>query len=79
MDLSPDGKTLATTVGWEVQLWNMVTRREMVRFETTANVGAVSFAPDGSALFITEQRTNGPVTLIQRAASFAETDAPGAP
>jgi WD40 repeat protein/tRNA A-37 threonylcarbamoyl transferase component Bud32 len=79
MDLSPDGKTLATTVGWEVQLWNMVTRREMARFETTANVGAVSFAPDGSALFITEQRTNGPVTLIQRAASFAETDAPGAP
>ena len=32
MDLSPDGKTVATTVGWEVQLWNMTTRREVARF-----------------------------------------------
>jgi WD40 repeat protein len=75
LDLSPDGKTLAATSGWKVQLWNVVTRREVARFGTTADVSSVSFAPDGTALFITEQPTNGPVTLIKRAPGFAETDA----
>jgi WD40 repeat protein len=73
-DLSPDGKTLATTSGREVQLWNVVTRREVARFETTAAVSAVSFAPGGDALLITEERAHGPVTLIMRAPSFEQTD-----
>lgn len=74
LDLSPDGKTLAATSGWKVQLWNVVTGREVARFGTTADVSSVSFAPDGTALFITEQTTNGPVTLIKRAPGFAQTD-----
>jgi hypothetical protein len=72
--LSPDGKTLATTRDREVQLWNVVTRREVSRFQGTAAVSSVAFTPDGRALFITEQRANGPVTLVKHAPSFAETD-----
>jgi WD40 repeat protein len=79
MDLSPDGKTLATTRDWEVQLWNLATHRQVGRFPTTGTVSALAFAPDGNGLFITTQSTNGPQTSIERAPGFAETDAPGAP
>jgi WD40 repeat protein/predicted Ser/Thr protein kinase len=74
LDLSPDGMTLAIASDRQVRLWNVVTRREVARFETTATVSWVSFAPGGDALLITEQSTNGPVTLIERAPSFEQTD-----
>jgi hypothetical protein len=37
-------------------------------------VSSVAFAPDGCALLITEQSTNGPVTLIKPSPGFEQTD-----
>lgn len=48
---SADGRTLAT--GGEegnIILWNVVTKREMISFETTYGVGAIAFSRDGKYL-----------------------------
>jgi WD40 repeat protein len=74
MDDSPDGKTLAFPAKGAVRLWNIATRREVGRFELPDKSDRVAFAPDGSALLILQNRTNGPVTLIKRAPSFEQTD-----
>ena len=67
MDVSPDGKTLAFPVKEAIRLWNLTTFREVGRLETGIKSDRVAFAPDGSALFIMEAQTNGPVTLIKSA------------
>ena len=45
---SPDGKTLATTSGAKVKLWNVATRQELTTLLSTNYVGCHAFAPDGS-------------------------------
>jgi WD40 repeat protein len=74
LEVSPDGKTLAFPAKGAVRFWNVVTRREVARLEMATRSVGVAFAPDGNALFITEQTTNGPVTVIKRAPSFEQTD-----
>jgi len=75
LEVSPDGKTLAFPAKAAVRLWNVATRREVARLETASHGISVAFSPDGSALFITEETTNGPVTIVKRAPSFEQTDA----
>jgi WD40 repeat protein len=75
LDLSPDGKTLAFPAKGAVRLWNLATLREVARLEVPDRSVRVAFAPDGSALFIMQERSNGAVTLIKRAPSFEQTDA----
>ena len=45
---SPDGKTLATTNGPKVKLWNAATREELTTLPCKNGVGALVFAADGS-------------------------------
>jgi WD40 repeat protein len=76
LDVSPDGKTLASCSGPSVRLWNLVTRREVARFELPASVTSLAFAPDGTALFLGQDRSGeaAPSTIVWRAPSFTETD-----
>ena len=76
LDVSPDGKTLASCSGPSVRLWNLVTRREVARFELPASVTSLAFAPDGTALFLGQDRSReaGPSTIVWHAPSFTETD-----
>src|SRR5262249_32932445 len=52
--LSPDGKTLATTSGQSVVLWDLATDKPLRRFSTdgfwTFSIPTLVFAPDGSRL-----------------------------
>lgn len=70
LDLSPDGRTVVSSSGDRtVRLWNLATRREVARFEMESQAQSVTFAPDGSALYLT-RRENGqssPATLVWRA------------
>ena len=77
LDVSPDGKTFASCSGPSVRLWNLVTRREVARFELPASVTSLAFAPDGTALFLGQDRSGeaGPSTIVWRAPSFTETEA----
>jgi hypothetical protein len=53
-----------------------VTRREVARFDLTTRAISLAFAPDGTALFLS-QDGNGelaPSTIVWRAPSFTETD-----
>lgn len=79
LDLSPDGKTLAFPSNLGVRLWNVVTRREVGLITTPAAIASMAFAPDGKSLFITENGPQGRFTVVKRAPSFEETDAPGIP
>jgi WD40 repeat protein len=52
--LSPDGKTLATTSGGSVVLWDLATNKPLRRFDTgdywTFSKPAIVFSPDGTRL-----------------------------
>lgn len=76
LDVSPDGKTLASCSGRWMHLWNLVTRREVARFELPTRVTSLAFAPDGTALFLGQDPSGGSAmsTIVWRAPSFAETD-----
>lgn len=69
---SPDGKTLASSDGGPIQLWEMATRREIGRFATPdTGASSLAFAPAGKLLAsgstdttallwdVTEQMRNG--------------------
>ena len=79
LDLSPDGKTLAFPSNLGVRLWNVVTRREAGLITMPAPIASMAFAPDGNSIFVTEDGPQGRSTVVRRAPSFAETDAPPAP
>jgi WD40 repeat protein len=74
MDVSPDGKTIAFPARGAVRLWNVATRREVARLETPIQSFEVAFAPSGDSLFISEDGSNGPVTIVKRAPDFEQTD-----
>lgn len=76
LDVSPDGKTIASSGGLSVRLWNLITRREVARFDLTTEVTSLAFAPDGTALFLGQNRSgeSAPSTVVWRAPSFTETD-----
>ena len=76
LDLSPEGKTLAFETPLGVRLWNVVTRREAAIITTSSLALSMAFAPDGNSIFISEFGAQGPVTVVKRVPSFAETDGP---
>ena len=47
---SPDGKTLAPSIGPKVKLWNVATRQELTTFVGSNGVYWHAFAPDGSLM-----------------------------
>ncbi len=46
---SPDGATLAT-VGKQIKLWDVATRKEFASLEAKGTAGPIAFSPDGSKL-----------------------------
>jgi WD40 repeat protein len=73
LDLTSDGRTLASAAGdGSVRLWHLNTGRELLRFDPPETAGNVTFAPDGSALFIQSalQRERSFPTLVWRAPSM---------
>jgi WD40 repeat protein len=72
--LSPEGTSLACgTSDGTVRLWHLPTLREIARFTGYQRIIRLAFAPDGSALLLSE--FNGG-TQILRAADLATADAP---
>jgi hypothetical protein len=59
-----------------VRLWHVSTQRELIRFQTSEQdqgLFQVEFSPDGRALAARRYDTNGPITWLHYAPSFAET------
>lgn len=73
---SPDSRTLASIADDRtVRLWHVGTQRELIRFQTSEqDQGAfqVEFSSDGRALAARRFDTNGPITWLHYAPSFAE-------
>jgi WD40 repeat protein len=44
---SPDGRTLVTTSGPTLTLWNVATREEVTTFVLPESIWRLAFAPDG--------------------------------
>jgi hypothetical protein len=59
-----------------VRLWNLATHREVARFDLTTRATSLTFAPDGTALFLNQNPggESAPSTIVWRAPSFTETD-----
>jgi WD40 repeat protein/predicted Ser/Thr protein kinase len=77
LNVSPDGKTLASSSADQtVRLWNLATHREVARFDLTTRATSLTFAPDGTALFLNQNPggESAPSTIVWRAPSFTETD-----
>src|SRR5262249_49933890 len=66
---SPDGKTLASSSGRWVRLWNVATRREMFAVELPRMAFYVAFTPDGTGLLTAEM---GGITRLWRAPALEE-------
>ena len=45
---SPNGKTIASSVGRTIILWDIVTKQELVRIESEANIDTLSVSHDGA-------------------------------
>jgi WD40 repeat protein len=72
--LSPDGTTLACgAAGGTVRLWHLPTLREIARFTGYQRITRLAFAPDGTALLLSEADGG---TQILRAADLATADTP---
>lgn len=73
---SPDGRTLASIADDRtVRLWHVSTQRELIRFQISEQDQGhfqVEFSPDGRALAARRFNTNGPITWLHYAPSFAE-------
>ena len=73
---SSDGITLASIADDRtVRLWHVSTQRELIRFQTSEQDQGdfqVEFSPDGRALATHRSDTQGPITWLYYAPSFAE-------
>ena len=47
---SPDGRSLITVAGNDVQMWNSKTRQPLTSFNPTGTVAAIAYSPDGKTL-----------------------------
>jgi hypothetical protein len=60
-----------------MRFWNLATRREVARFEMKSVIHSITFAPNGSALFVSPRESGQSVhsTAIWRPPDFNEADA----
>jgi len=73
---SPDSRTLASIADDRtVRIWHVSTQRELISFQTSEQDNGhfqVEFSPDGRALATRRVDTQGPITWLYYAPSFAE-------